>query len=370
MRYIIVVFSLILSTISLHAGIQITYKLSIAKNNPLVDTNEIIPDKVILSIDENYARVERSYYEGQFRNIDYYNLNNQKFFVNEKISSNPKTENNLIMQYNPYIDSSIRPYGQLSGTFTIPLPLPKLEYNIQHLDDTTHLSILGYPCKRAIGEWNNLKIEILYTDVMKHQFFQYGDLKGLALVFKMEDKIFDEILYTATSIEKVFFEKNELKPPKIRNDFKSFYTDNKLINTTAKAVKVRKLDNEKVLLNFKQNKIVVLNLLSITCLPCQKEIEYLNRLRQRYIDDDRVQFISIAKERPKYLQYYFKKLPFEYEKYGSGHRAIHYFDALDFPTNLVIDPNGKVVFHKVFHYSTIAVQLDDQIKKLIELHFE
>jgi hypothetical protein len=378
MRYILIILMILLHSSIAIAGISVEYKVSYTKNHPLVDANEVLPDKIILSVDRQYAKIENFFSHGASTKLNLYYKKEENVYIAELLEK--IIDVGIINTYDPAIvggsvnNFSTGGHNISSTNSTIRnsktvYPLVKANYDIQHLDNTAQIEILGYPCKRARGKLNDSKIEILYTDVLKHQYFQYGDLNGIALLYKMQDEIFEEVVYTATNVKKVNFDSDFFNFPKINSDFNNVYSDNVLINTFADNIKARNLNNTKVTLDFHQNKITVLYFWSIRYLINQSAIEKLNKLREKYEEDDRVQFISIAQERPKYLRFFIKNTEMKYQVFGSGAKAIRQFKADILPANVVIAPGGKIVFHQTHYWPTTAFVIDSLLEKLLDNHF-
>ena len=60
---------------------------------------------------------------------------------------------------------------------------------------------------------------------------------------------------------------------------------------------------------------------------------------------------------------------FYYQVYAGGMKAAKDFNIDSYPTNIIIDPHGKIVYHKIGYNPAIACQLDNQIEKLLKQHF-
>jgi thiol-disulfide isomerase/thioredoxin len=90
-----------------------------------------------------------------------------------------------------------------------------------------------------------------------------------------------------------------------------------------------------------QGKIVVINLWFIGCGPCRKEIPKLNELVREFKNKD-VVFIAPTPDKPEHLREFLKAQPFEYNILPGADRIIDQFNAVNFPTHIVIDRNGQV----------------------------
>lgn len=359
-------------------GVQIEYEVYYKNENPLLDVEEIIPDKVILSVYHQNARIEKKFDEihaGKF--ISFFQKNDQIYIEQRIVKSrninfrrynqNQTVQEQMMNRQSDDHLPIINTHQQHLGNSNLVYPMAKEKYNIKYFDDRSGKKILDYSCKRATAESEQRKIEILYSDAFGHQFFLYGPLNGIALQYKIKDHLFDELIYKAVSIKKVNFNPEFFDPPKINVEI----VENELINKLARSIKVRNLKNDKEKLTFNQGKITVINFWSVNSLLSFNQIPKLNRLCLKYNNDDRVQFIAVARNRLKYVDVYLRSNELKYQVYASGFQATRDFEAFNFPTNVIIDPNGKIVYYKKNYWTSpaIAVEMDLQIQKLLDEHF-
>src|SRR5262249_47515440 len=90
-----------------------------------------------------------------------------------------------------------------------------------------------------------------------------------------------------------------------------------------------------------QGRIVVVNLWFIGCGPCRKEIPKLNELVREFRGKD-VVFIAPTPDKPEPLREFLKTMPFEYNIIPVAERMIEQFNAVNFPTHVVINRNGQI----------------------------
>ncbi len=96
-----------------------------------------------------------------------------------------------------------------------------------------------------------------------------------------------------------------------------------------------------------RNKVVVLDLMSVNCPACRKEMEYLSQVKDHYMNDDTVVIISIdvAKDAADYIKTayadYIGKWTFGMDKYGE---ASKYLLENAIPTIVVIDELGRIFY--------------------------
>jgi thiol-disulfide isomerase/thioredoxin len=92
-------------------------------------------------------------------------------------------------------------------------------------------------------------------------------------------------------------------------------------------------------------KIVVINFWFINCLPCRKEIPELNKMAIKYANNPDVIFIGIALDRKPSIDRFIAATPFAYHQVEDGEQYASLFKIHLYPTNVVIDKEGKVRFH-------------------------
>src|SRR5262245_59252632 len=90
-----------------------------------------------------------------------------------------------------------------------------------------------------------------------------------------------------------------------------------------------------------QGKIIVVNLWFIACGPCRKEIPKLNEMVREFRGKD-VVFIAPTPDKPEPLRDFLKALPFDYNIIPEADRIIEQFNAVHFPTHVVIDRDGQI----------------------------
>jgi peroxiredoxin len=108
-------------------------------------------------------------------------------------------------------------------------------------------------------------------------------------------------------------------------------------------------------------KTVVLNFWFINCAPCREEMPELNDLVSKYADNPNVIFIGIAPDKQDDIQEFIKSNPFAYHLVAGGRSYINQFGVRAFPNNVVIDKDGKIVYHHSGYWSRGVEQLASAI---------
>ncbi|AYA35989.1 TlpA family protein disulfide reductase [Hymenobacter oligotrophus] len=106
----------------------------------------------------------------------------------------------------------------------------------------------------------------------------------------------------------------------------------------------RKYDSKELL-----GKVVVLNFWFIGCPPCRREIPDLNRLVEQNAQRPDVVFLAVALDEKFAVQKFIKENPFAYAHIAGARALAQRYGVRAFPTNVVLDKEGKVVFHALSH---------------------
>lgn len=92
-------------------------------------------------------------------------------------------------------------------------------------------------------------------------------------------------------------------------------------------------------------KVVVLNFWFINCPPCRREIPELNEVVAKYKENKDVVFLAIALDQKADLQDFLKTTPFDYNIVDDGRFTAQKYGINLFPTHVVVDRQGKILFH-------------------------
>lgn len=136
-----------------------------------------------------------------------------------------------------------------------------------------------------------------------------------------------------------------------------------LIDQEAPPVVLKTIDNELYNLGSKQEHIFVVNFWFIGCAPCRKELPMLNHLATANINDSSIVFISVSTDTEDAIKYVRKRLDLKFKQVVKGQPIVSLFQIKGFPTNLVIDMNGKIIFYKTGFTSEIESELQMAIDR-------
>ena len=125
--------------------------------------------------------------------------------------------------------------------------------------------------------------------------------------------------------------------------------------------KATDINGQVVELKKLKGKIVVLNFWFIKCPPCRKEIPELNRIISDFSNDS-IEFISIATDSDNSIKEFLKEHEFNY-RHISGENILKDFNNYSYPTNIVLDTNGEIVYLEIGGREDIYNQIKQGIEK-------
>ena len=92
-------------------------------------------------------------------------------------------------------------------------------------------------------------------------------------------------------------------------------------------------------------RIIVLNFWFINCPPCRMEIPELSKLSATYKSDSSIVFLAIALDKKYDLEQFLDGSGFGYTIIDNGRFITDQYRINSYPTNVIVDQNGKVYFH-------------------------
>ncbi len=114
-----------------------------------------------------------------------------------------------------------------------------------------------------------------------------------------------------------------------------------------------------------RGKVVVMNFWFTVCRPCVKEIPDLNDLVDRYEGKD-VVFLGFTYNIKYNIDKFLKLHPFKYNLIPESDIDIYNYGVSVYPTHIIIDKNGYIVFKEEgLNYDT-ATHLDKAISELLK----
>jgi thiol-disulfide isomerase/thioredoxin len=126
--------------------------------------------------------------------------------------------------------------------------------------------------------------------------------------------------------------------------------------------KAKDINGTKINTKELAGKTIVLNFWFIKCPPCQLEMPELNYLSETYKADSSVVFIAVALDQEEDIREFLRYHPFGYKIIDDGRFISSQYRLTSYPTNVIIDPGGKVYFHS----TGLAMNTVYWLKKSIE----
>lgn len=113
-----------------------------------------------------------------------------------------------------------------------------------------------------------------------------------------------------------------------------------------------------------RGKTVILNFWFTSCAPCLAEIPELNNLVAKYKDDSSVTFLALTYNSPEDVNIFLKHKDFKFNIVAGRSDIIDQYGIAGYPTSIVIDKEGNVVFLMATYDGTNVQQLDGVIGAL------
>jgi len=215
------------------------------------------------------------------------------------------------------------------------------EYRMLQQEDFEKMSMVIKPGIMLFNEHGETlpmsQIALMTNDAYRPRFFVNADNDIKAIVF--ENKNNNPIL-VEKSLNDNAFVVNEKAP-----DFIAF-----------------DMDGNSIKLSELQGKVVVLNFWFIKCAPCVKEMPELNTLKSEFKNKD-VVFLAITFDSKENVSNFLGKHVFSYKLLPNASNVIQINNVRSFPTNVVLDKKGVVVFQETGYRTNIKETLAAAIKK-------
>jgi len=120
-----------------------------------------------------------------------------------------------------------------------------------------------------------------------------------------------------------------------------FFTDGEKIEL----FNTKDINGNKLKLKDMARKVIVLNFWFIGCPPCRMEIPELNKLALEYANNPNVIFVAVCLDQDYQIFDFTKINPFSYHIIDRGQYYADMYKITLYPTNVVLDKEGKVRFH-------------------------
>ncbi len=137
-------------------------------------------------------------------------------------------------------------------------------------------------------------------------------------------------------------------------------------NPKALAFSVHDMDGNSFKLSELKGKVVVINFWFVRCKPCVDEMPGLNKIVEKFENNENVVFLAFSWDKKSNIELFLKKREFLYNIIPESMQVISKYGVKSFPTNLIMDQDGNVVYkEKGFHTTTIS-ELENTIASLVK----
>lgn len=126
------------------------------------------------------------------------------------------------------------------------------------------------------------------------------------------------------------------------------------------------IEGKKINLKELRGKVVVLNFWYIDCPSFMFEISELNKLAADFKDNPNVVFVSIALDKKGALQKFLAATPFNYHIVSSGQYMVEKYGINIFPTNIIINKDGKIVYNTSNFTNTVRGSMKNVISYSVQ----
>ncbi len=179
----------------------------------------------------------------------------------------------------------------------------------------------------------------------------------------LEDTINNElvILNKALSKEEIKDKKTDLKNKlKAEKEYR-----NEIDGSKINELNLEDLNGEKFNLENLKGKVIVLNFWFTQCKPCVAEFPELNKLKQKYINQE-VEFFAITWNNKETTEKFLINNKLDFKIVPNGKVIIDKFKIPHYPYNIVIDKNGKIEYINDVLSLNVLKKLDNKIKELLK----
>jgi peroxiredoxin len=149
------------------------------------------------------------------------------------------------------------------------------------------------------------------------------------------------------------------------NPFEAYKT--KMVGQLAPDFKFKDISGKEFMLSDLKGKVVLMNCWFINCSGCRIEYPGLQTLKARFKDQSKVVFLSLALDGKELLQNFLKKNPLNFQHMAAaGDISQGTYNALGFPSNFIINQEGKISHIKIGGSPQSADDIEYEMKELLK----
>ena len=140
----------------------------------------------------------------------------------------------------------------------------------------------------------------------------------------------------------------------------------KLIGSTISNLKLTDITGKEYNSESLSGKLVYLNFWFTKCAPCIKEMPDLNKLKEKF-GTDGIAYFAITYDKKDLVEQFLNRQKLDFTVIPNDRKTIDQFGVNFYPTNILLDQNGKVLFvNEVFNPKSNNGL--EEIEKLIKKH--
>ena len=174
---------------------------------------------------------------------------------------------------------------------------------------------------------------------------------------------FGTILLTFLTIAITAKAQSETKSPDVPDNVPLPYASRSFpVGKKVKYYNLKDIEGNIIKAEDLKGKIVVLNFWFTNCPACRKETPALNELAFEYARQPDVVFIAIALDHRWDIRDFLKTHPLSYSIIEDGQIYADRYGVHEYPTNVVLDRQGKVLFSDAGFASTVEYWLRKNIE--------
>jgi peroxiredoxin len=233
---------------------------------------------------------------------------------------------------------------------------PFISKEFVQIDKYKYLDFLQKKVETKVVNENGFLIPKIKMDSISNYYIK-NPYKPIYFLDSINNKSITVIKFLSKEEYKTI---NDEFQEKQRNDTKN---RKQLKGTTFDNIELTDMDGNKFTSESLKGNIIVLNFWFTKCAPCIKEIPDLNDLKEKYKDKP-VSFFAITHDKKYLIEDFLKKIQLDFKVIPNDRKTINQFGIQFYPTNLVIDNNGKVVYVNEFFGGSGIREIDKILKKL------
>lgn len=194
-------------------------------------------------------------------------------------------------------------------------------------------------------------------------FTEEGKLLPMSEIQLMTNAAYKPLFYQDTNkaIKAIVFQRKSKRQILIEKNPEANYTKGeKALDFIA-----YDLDDNPVKLSSLKGKVVVLNFWFTKCGPCIKEMPELNALTKTF-DSDKVVFLALTFDKKATVNGFLSDTNFDYKILQNANDVITMYNVQSYPTSIVIDQDGKIMYKELGYRLNIKEVLSNEIEALLK----